>query len=129
MYPSVADIVAYNDGYKKIWTKEVLPIRKISLFDLLKSRVKIGTIEGFDQDKFNQLKQKQSSIGNTDEFLKFVYDRFRNTLIHGIRTNVQDDNAKFVCKFIIACSGALCSYAEEQGESIYGRKILRRKTL
>ena len=125
------------DGYKKIWTKEVFPIRKISLFDLLKSRVKIRTIEGFDQDKFNQLKQnqclklkrKQSSIGNTDEFLKFVYDRFRNTLIHGIRTNVQDDNAKFVCKFIIACSGALCSYAEEQGESIYGRKILRRKTL
>ncbi len=117
------------DGYKKIWTKEVLPIRKISLFDLLKSRVKIVTIEGFDQDKFNQLKQKQSSIGNTDEFLIFVYGRFRNTLIHGIRPDVEKDTAKFVFNFIVACSGALCAYAEEQGKPVYGKKIVRRKTL
>lgn len=117
------------DGYKKIWTKEVLPIRKISLFELLKSRVKIGTIEGFNQDKFNQLKQNQCSIGNTDEFLKHVYRRFRNTLIHGIRPDVEKDTAKFVFNFIVACSGALCAYAEEQGMPIYGKKIVRRKTL
>lgn len=117
------------DDYKQIWTKEVLPLRKTSLFDLLKSRVKIRTIEGFDQNKFNKLKQNQCSIGNTDEFLKHVYRRFRNTLVHGIRPDVEKDTAKFVFNFIVACSGALCAYAEEQGKPVYGKKIVRRKTL
>jgi hypothetical protein len=113
------------DKYNKIWTMEVLPLRKISLFDLLKSRVKIRTIEGFDQNKFNKLKQ----IGNTDEFLKHVYRRFRHALVHGIRSDVEKETAKFVFNFIVACSGALCAYAEEQGKPVYGKKIVRRKTL
>ena len=115
--------------YNELWSAEVFEIRKIYLFDLLKSRVKISSIEGFDQCKFNPLKLKKDSIKNTDVFLDFVYKKFRNTLVHGIRTNVQDETAKFVFNFIVACSRTLCNYAEEQGLSIYGRKIDRRKTL
>ena len=116
-------------GYKDLWNKEVQSLRKLYLFELLNSRVDVTKIKGFDQNKLNHLKLKEPEIDNTYNFLKFVYDRFRNTLVHGIRTKVQEETAEFVFNFIIACSGALCSYAEEQGESIYGRKILRRKTL
>jgi hypothetical protein len=44
-----------------------------------------------------------------------------------VRTSVRDDTAKFFFNFIVACSRALCSYAEEKGEPIYNRKIVRRK--
>ena len=128
-HPSIRGHVCGLDGYNKLWTKEVNSIRNICLFDLLKSMVKISSIEGFDQNKLNSFMLKKDSIKNTDEFLKFVYKRFRNTLIHGIRSNVQEDTAKFVFNFIVACSRALCNYAEEKNESIYGRRIVRRKTL
>ncbi len=117
------------EGYKDLWNKEVQPLRKLYLFELLNSRVNVTEIKGFDQNKLNHLKLKEPEIYNTYNFLKFVFRRFRNTLVHGIRTKVQEETAEFVFNFIVACSGALCAYAEEQGESIYGRKILRRKTL
>lgn len=117
------------DGYNKLWKKEVYSIYNIQLFDFLKSKVKVTKIEGFDATKMKKLTQVKNSYSNTDEFLKYVYKYLRNTLIHGARTNVQDDTAKFVFNFIIACSGALCDYAEQQGKSIYGKKIVRRNTL
>ena len=106
-----------------------MPIRKISLFDLLKSKVKVKTIDGFDPKKINPLNLEKNSREHADAFLKFVFKRFRNTMIHGARTKVQEDTAEFVFNFILACSRALCTYADKQGKPIYGKKIVRRKSL
>jgi len=116
------------EGYKELWTKEVLPVRKISLFDLLKSKVKVEKIPEFDLEKLKLLNVNESVLKNTDAFLKFVFKRFRNTLIHGVRSKVEEDTAKFVFNFMVACSRALCAYADEQGKSIYGKKIIRKTT-
>ena len=114
------------DGYNKLWTKEDGPKQKIYFYDLLKSRVDISKIKDFDPNKLYPLNLEKSDLEHTDNFLKFVYERFRNTLIHGSRSRVQEDTAIFVFNFITACSRALSSYAEEQGKPIYGKKIIRR---
>ena len=95
--------------------------------DILNSNVKVSNVEGFDNDKFNHIEKNNLSSKSADELLKYVYKTLRNTLIHGVRTSVRDDTAKFFFNFIVACSRALCSYAEEKGEPIYNRKIDRRK--
>jgi hypothetical protein len=114
-------------GYRGLWNAEVTENGHHCLADILNSKVKVSNVEGFDNDKFNHIAKNNSSIKNTDQLLTFVYKAFRNTLIHGVRTSVQDDTAKFFFNFIVACSRALCSYAEEKGEPIYNRKIVRRK--
>lgn len=73
------------------------------------------------------LTKNKFSSKSTHDLLKYVYKTLRNTLIHGVRTSVRDDTAKFFFNFIVACSRALCSYAEEKGEPIYNRMIVRRK--
>lgn len=114
-------------GYKKLWNAEVKVNGHECLSKILNSKVKVSNVEGFDNDKFNHIAKNNSSIKSTDQLLTFVYKSFRNKLIHGVRTSVKDDTAKFFFNFIVACSRALCSYAEEKGEPIYNRKIVRRK--
>lgn len=114
-------------GYNELWKAEVKVNGHDGLYDILDSNVKVSNVEGFDNDKFNHIAKNNSSIKSTNQLLKFVYKSFRNKLIHGVRTSVRDDTAKFFFNFIVACSRALCSYAEEKGEPIYNRKIDRRK--
>lgn len=114
-------------GYKDLWNAEVKVNGHECLSKILNLNVKVSNVEGFDNDKFNYIEKNNFSSKSTDQLLKFVYKSFRNTLIHGVRTSVQDDTAKFFFNFIVACSRALCSYAEDKGESIYNRKIVRRK--
>lgn len=114
-------------GYRGLWNAEVTENGHHCLADILNSNVKVSNVEGFDNDKFNHIEKNKFSSKSTDQLLTFVYKAFRNKLIHGVRTSVKDDTAKFFFNFIVACSRALCSYAEEKGEPIYNRKIDRRK--
>lgn len=114
-------------GYKKLWKEEVKVNGYECLSEILNSKVKVSNVDGFDNDKFNHIEKNKFSSKSTYELLTFVYKAFRNTLIHGVRTSVRDDTAKFFFNFIVACSRSLCSYAEEKGEPIYNRKIVRRK--
>lgn len=120
-------LICSLSDYDKLWNAEVTENGHDCLFTILKSNVKVSNVEGFDNDKFNHIAKNNISIKRTEQLLIFVYKRLRNTLIHGVRTSVQDDTAKFFFNFIVACSRALCSYAEEKGEPIYNRKIVRRK--
>lgn len=113
--------------YNELWKAEVKVNGHDGLYDILDSNVKVSNVEGFDNDKFNHISKNNLLSKSTNELLKYVYKTLRNTLIHGVRTSVHDDTAKFFFNFIVACSRALCSYAEEKGEPIYNRKIVRRK--
>lgn len=101
-------------GYNELWKVEVKVNGHDDLYKILNSNVKVSNVEGFDNDKFNHIAKNNSSIKSTDQLLNYVYKAFRNTLIHGVRTSVRDDTAKFFFNFIVACSRALCSYAEEK---------------
>lgn len=120
-------LICSLSDYKKLWNAEVKVNGYHCLAEILNSNVKVSNVEGFDNDKFNHIEKNNLSSKSTDELLKYVYKTLRNTLIHGVRTSVRDDTAKFFFNFIVACSRALCSYAEEKGEPIYNRKIVRRK--
>ncbi len=120
-------LICSLSDYKKLWNAEVKVNGHDCLSNILNLNVKVSNVEGFDNDKFNHIEKNKFSSKSTDELLKHVYKTLRNTLIHGVRTSVRDDTAKFFFNFIVACSRALCSYAEEKGEPIYNRKIDRRK--
>ena len=120
-------LICSLSDYNKLWNAEVEVNGHDGLYVILNSNVKVSNVEGFDNDKFNHIKKNKFSSKSTHDLLKYVYKAFRNTLIHGVRTSVRDDTAKFFFNFIVACSRALCSYAEEKGEPIYNRKIVRRK--
>lgn len=120
-------LICSLSDYKKLCNAEVKVNGHDCLSNILNSNVKVSNVEGFDNDKFNHIEKNNLSSKSTDELLKYVYKTLRNTLIHGVRTSVRDDTAKFFFNFIVACSRALCSYAEEKGEPIYNRKIVRRK--
>lgn len=81
--------------YRELWNAEVKVNGYHCLAEILNSNVKVSNVEGFDNDKFNYIAKNNSSIKSTDQLLKYVYKTLRNTLIHGVRTSVRDDTAKF----------------------------------
>lgn len=117
MKDSKGHYVCSLDGYKYLWKVEVEPLHHDLLPALLEKCVNIKKIPDYDATR---------SVGNVWEFLNRAFD-IRAELIHGHRNSVKPSTANFMFNLLLACSGVLCDYAEDNNCSIYGKRIVRLK--
>lgn len=87
------------EAYKRVWNKEVKPFTKKGLIDV---------------------------VPNWSYFKDKAYP-LRHRLIHGVDGSVTPGYAKDRIESILAASKAIVEFAENNGEPIYGRNIVRRK--
>lgn len=122
MKDSKGHYVCGLEEYKELWKDEVKPLHKVSLTELLE-KGGMG-IQGVNVKKIPDY--DVTVKGNVWQFLNKAFD-IRSQLIHGKRNGVEHATASFMFNLLLACSGVLCDYAEENNCSIYGKRIVRLK--